>query len=172
MWFASGQKCFGLPAGLGLMISSPVALEKAKAIGERSHYNSLTFMMEMMEKWQTPFTPNVLDIYLLMRVLENSESIDDVHKKVAGRYEAWADFLSKRTTIRHLVSNPKVHSLTVLPVQGDAETVTAIKKAAKKKGLLLGEGYGDFKPQTFRIANFPAITPSEIKTLMAFLKAY
>jgi phosphoserine aminotransferase len=172
IWFASVQKCFGLPAGLGLMISSPVALEKAKAIGERSHYNSLTFMMEMMEKWQTPFTPNVLDIYLLMRVLENSESIDDVHKKVAGRYEAWADFLSKRTTIRHLVSNPKVHSLTVLPVQGDAETVTAIKKAAKKKGLLLGEGYGDFKPQTFRIANFPAITPSEIKTLMAFLKAY
>jgi phosphoserine aminotransferase len=172
IWFASVQKCFGLPAGLGLMVCAPAVLERARALGERNHYNSLMFMMDMMEKWQTPFTPNVLNIYLLMRVLENSESVSDVHQKVTTRYEAWTEFLAKRKDIQHLVSNPKVHSYTVLPVKGTAETVTAIKKAAKKKGLLLGEGYGDFKPQTFRIANFPAIASSEIKQLMNFLKAY
>jgi phosphoserine aminotransferase len=172
IWFASVQKCFGLPAGLGLMICAPSVLEKAKAIGEHNHYNSLTFMMEMMEKWQTPFTPNVLNIYLLMRVMENADSINVIHKKVEERYHAWIAFISKRKNIEHLVSNPKVHSLTVLPLKGDAETVTVIKKAAKKKGLLLGEGYGKFKPQTFRIANFPAIASSEIKLLMNFLKSY
>lgn len=172
IWFASVQKCFGLPAGLGLMVCAPAVLERARMLGERSHYNSLTFMMDMMEKWQTPFTPNVLNIYLLMRVLENSENIGTVHAKVVERYEAWTKFLANRKNIKHLVANPKVHSYTVLPVKGTTETVISIKRAAKKKGLLLGEGYGDFKPQTFRIANFPAITASEIKKLMNFLKTY
>jgi phosphoserine aminotransferase len=50
--------------------------------------------------------------------------------------------------------------------------VAEIKKSARKNGILLGEGYGPFKPYTFRIANFPAITDKEIKTLKSFLKKY
>jgi phosphoserine aminotransferase len=95
IWYASVQKCFGLPAGLGLLICSPGAIKQAEELGERNHYNSLTFMKEMMNKWQTPFTPNVLGIYLLMRVLENAPRIDMVHKKIHSRYEAWCDFLHK-----------------------------------------------------------------------------
>lgn len=79
IWLASVQKCFGLPAGLGLMVCSPQAIERVKTINEKNHYNSLTFMTEMMDKWQTPFTPNVLGIYLLMRVLENTEAIKTTH---------------------------------------------------------------------------------------------
>lgn len=172
IWFASVQKCFGLPAGLGLLICSPQAIERARAIGEKNHYNSLPFMMDMMAKWQTPFTPNVLNIYLLMRVLEKATPIKSVHQQTEKRYEAWADFLRKRKNLQHLVSNTAVHSLTVLPVKGTAEILTTIKKAARKKGLLLGEGYGDLKPSTFRIANFPAITQREIDLLMNFLKPF
>ena len=40
VWLASSQKCFGLPSGLGLLILSPRAIEKAKEINERNHYNS------------------------------------------------------------------------------------------------------------------------------------
>jgi phosphoserine aminotransferase len=172
IWFASVQKCFGLPAGLGLLICSPAALQRASTINERDHYNSLMFMMEMMEKWQTPFTPNVLGIYLLMRVLENSTSIDETEKKLVGQYEEWASFLDERTTISHLVTNAKVHSYTVLPVRAEEKIISEIKKGAKKEGILLGEGYGSFKPYTFRIANFPAILPREIKTLKTYLKKY
>jgi phosphoserine aminotransferase len=172
IWFASVQKCFGLPAGLGLLICSPAALQRASTINEREHYNSLTFMMEMIEKWQTPFTPNVLGIYLLMRVLEDADNIDEVEKKLVRQYQEWASFLAERTTISHLVSNSKVHSYTVLPVKADEEIISEIKKGAKKEGILLGEGYGAFKQYTFRIANFPAITTKEIKTLKTFLKEY
>jgi phosphoserine aminotransferase len=172
IWFASVQKCFGLPAGLGLLICSPQAIEQAGTIGEKNHYNSLPFMIDMMKKWQTPFTPNVLNIYLLMRVLEKAKPIAGVHQKTEKRYEAWSDFLSRRKNLRHLVSNTAVHSLTVLPVQGAPETIDKIKKMARKKGLLLGEGYGDLKPSTFRIANFPAIAQSEINLLMDFLKPF
>ncbi|HEY0770595.1 MAG TPA: aminotransferase class V-fold PLP-dependent enzyme, partial [Sphingobacteriaceae bacterium] len=172
IWFASVQKCFGLPAGLGIMVCSPAALNRAALRNETAHYNSLTFMMDMMEKWQTPFTPNVLAIYLLMRVLEDSPAIDEAEDKIYSRYESWVEFMQERSAISHLISNQKVQSYTVIPVRAEEETVTSIKKEAKKAGILLGEGYGPFKPYTFRIANFPAISEKEIKTLKTFLKKY
>ena len=172
IWFASVQKCFGLPAGLGLMICSPAALAKVKAIGENDHYNSVMFMAQMMEKWQTPFTPNVMAIYLLMRVMEESKPIREVSRKVEERYRGWVDFLSDRKTLRHFVSNEEVRSFTVIPVTAKETLITAIKSRAKKNGILLGEGYGDLKASTFRIANFPAIKKNEIKTLRTFLGDY
>lgn len=172
IWYASVQKCFGLPAGLGLMICSPRALERARSIGEKNHYNSLTFLISMMEKWQTSYTPNVLAIYLLMRVLEDSDPIRLVGKKTIQRYKEWIDFLKSRKRIAHFVENEAVHSYTVVPVRGDEKTLTNIKKNAKKEGLLLGEGYGDFKPLTFRIANFPALKDKEIRQLKTFLASY
>ncbi len=172
IWYASVQKCFGLPAGLGLMICSPLALERAKSIGEKNHYNSLTFLISMMEKWQTSYTPNVLAIYLLMRVLEAGDPIRTIEKKTIQRYQEWNDFLRLRKRITHFVENEAVHSYTVIPVRGDEKTLTSIKKQARKEGLLLGEGYGEFKPLTFRIANFPALKDKEIRQLKAFLASY
>ncbi len=168
IWFASVQKCFGLPAGLGLLICSPQAIQRSKEIGEKSHYNSLNFLVEMMEKWQTSCTPNVLGIYLLMRVLENSASITDVHATIAGRYEDWCDFLSQ-TNLKYLVINKDVRSYTVVPVTTTPTLVQEIKVKAKKEGILLGEGYGTWKSTSFRIANFPAIQAKEIDTLRRFL---
>lgn len=172
IWFASVQKCFGLPAGLGLMVCSPATMKKAAEIGENYHYNSLTFMAKMMENWQTPFTPNVMAIYLLMRVMEESKPIDEVNRKIVERYRDWMEFFSDKKTLRHLVTNEEARSYTVIPVAADESIVAAIKTRAKKKGILLGEGYGDLKSSTFRIANFPAIRKSEIKTLKEFLSDY
>ncbi|HEY9046610.1 MAG TPA: aminotransferase class V-fold PLP-dependent enzyme [Ohtaekwangia sp.] len=172
IWLASVQKCFGLPAGMGLMVCSPQALERVQTIQEHNHYNSLTFMMDMMAKWQTPFTPNVLGIYLLMRVLEDTDTIDVTHDKIYQRYTRWINFLKSRKTLRHFVTEEDVQSYTVIPVTADEKTVSAVKKKAKEEGLLLGEGYGTFKPITFRIANFPALKDKEINTLMKFLEKY
>ena len=172
IWLASVQKCFGLPAGLGLMICSPRAIKKVKAIGEKNHYNSLTFMDAMMEKWQTPYTPNVLNIYLLMRVMDDVKSINAIDKKLRRRYKRWVSFFKGSETIRHLIANADVHSHTVIPMTAEPDLLIEIKNAAKKKGILLGEGYGDLKATTFRIANFPAIKKSEIEKLQNVLKPY
>lgn len=173
IWFASVQKCFGLPAGLGLLICSPQAIEKSEALAEKNHYNSLPFMTEMMAKWQTSCTPNVLGIYLLMRSLEDSKGIGEVHEKVIGRYEKWRDFFAKTRDLRHLITQTDVQSFTVVPVTATSpELLLKIKRQAKQKGILLGEGYGSWKASSFRIANFPALKNKEIETLMKFLKAF
>ena len=54
VWFASVQKCFGLPAGLAVLVYSPAALKRAEEINETAHYNSLLFIHENFSKFQTP----------------------------------------------------------------------------------------------------------------------
>jgi len=172
IWFASVQKCFGLPAGLGILVCSPAAVKRIKEQNEKDHYNSLMFMHEMMEKWQTPFTPNVLGIYLLKKVLKAREGIEITNKIICNRQEDWIKFFKGSDRLRMLIQNPEVHSRTVLAVSGDPQHIEKVKSNAKKKGLLLGEGYGTLKKDTFRIANFPAIKKKEIKELMKFLISY
>ncbi len=172
IWFASVQKCFGLPAGLAVLVCSPKAMEVVEKINDRNFYNSLPFMNDMMEKWQTPFTPNVLNIYLLMRVLENSKPIALVDEKIRKRYRKWVKYFEGKQTLNHLIRNKAAHSFTVLPIAASEAAITKLKRDAKEKGFLLGEGYGDLKSTTFRIANFPALKKKEIEKLKNFLDTY
>lgn len=172
IWFASIQKCFGLPAGLGIMICSPKVRKVAEQTGDRLRYNNLLFMYEMMDKFQTPYTPNVLGIYLLSRTIEAAEPISIISERLDERHNNWISFTEKLNSIWPLISNEAVRSQTVLPLAGEPELISKLKTAAAKAGLLLGEGYGEWKENTFRIANFPAILPAEIKRLQSFLKKF
>lgn len=169
VWFASVQKCFGLPAGLALLICSPRALAAAGRLDRNNHYNSLPFQVEMIRKNQTTHTPNVLGIYLLNRSLAAMPSIQETAALTHSRAVAWEKYFRSHPTLSLLVTNKAVRSETVFTVCAQAESLQQLKADAKRKGLLLGEGYGDWKASTFRIANFPAIKPSEIKKLMGFL---
>ena len=169
VWYASVQKCFGLPAGMAVMICSPRALAKAQQVGERNHYNSLLSMQEKMHDWQTTHTPNVLAIYLLMRTLEARESIEEVDRQTQRRYSEWIDFLTKHPTLHLLITDPAVRSQTVIPIESDVDTIDRLRNQAKAAGITLGNGYGDLKPTTLRIANFPAIGDHEIDQLREFL---
>lgn len=168
IWYASVQKCFGLPAGLSVMICSSKAMERVTLRSEAEHYNSMTLLSSMMDKWQTPCTPNVLGIYLLMRTLKDSEHIRTTETKLRQRHALWSKFIGESEGLEHLVKNERVHSYTVLAVRGD--DIAGLKVKAKQAGFLLGEGYGELKKDTFRIANFPAITNREIRKLMRFLR--
>lgn len=172
VWFASVQKCFGLPAGLAVMICSPHAIQRMEAKHERNHYNSLSFINEMMDKWQTPYTPNVLGIYLLMRVMKKSKSIEQTHQKIKLRSVTWQKFFRGSKNIKLYIKNQGVRSLTVLTLTAKPELITEIKNQAKANGILVGDGYGTLKQDTFRIANFPAIKKAEIRQLQKFLDSY
>lgn len=172
IWLGSVQKCFGLPAGLGMMICSPAAIRRARAINNTQFYNSAVFMADMAGKWQTSYTPNVLGIYLLMRVMEKVKPIDTVHTRIEKQYASWMKVLHKTSALHHLIKNQAVHSYTILPLEADKKTIEKIKNTARPNGFLLGDGYGELKHTTLRIANFPALTASEVKGLQKFLSAY
>jgi phosphoserine aminotransferase len=169
VWFASVQKCLGLPAGLALLVCSPKALAHAERVGDRARYNSLLFIHENAEKFQTHYTPNGLGIYLLNRVLRHVPPIAQVAEKVHQRALDWYRFLEEKTAWRPLVSNPAVRSDTVIAVSGELAEIKAIKTRCQAEGITLGNGYGAWKDTTFRIANFPAIDDDEIAELQKWL---
>ena len=175
VWFASVQKCFGLPAGLAVLIYSPAALKRAEEIGERDHYNSLLFIHENFSKFQTPYTPNGLGIYLLMRVLQQVPGIAEVSARTKQRAADWYAFFDhemNQTPFTLLIDDPATRSDTVIAVSGTEQAIKAVKAAAQQAGITLGNGYGDWKTTTFRIANFPAIDDEEIGTLTGFFRSY
>lgn len=170
IWFASVQKCFGLPAGLGLMILSPAAVEKALEIGDNSRYNSLIVMLEHMKNFQTSCTPNVLGIFLLNRVLQQVPRIEEVDALLRRRMEHYLPLFLNNSNMRPLISNPKVQSVTVLAVETEPEFLAGLKAEAAAAGIQLGSGYGKWKSNTFRVANFPAISATQTEALMDFFR--
>jgi phosphoserine aminotransferase len=172
VWYASVQKCFGLPAGLGILLLSGKAKAKVARKGEKGRYNSLSFMLENAASYQTHYTPNVLGIYLLFRVLQDMDPIAKVDTRLRQRMEALEQTISQSTVFQLLVDNPATRSTTVAAISGEEQAIVAIKKAAEKEGMQLGGGYGPLKSSSFRIANFPAITDAEFMRLVDFLKRY
>lgn len=168
IWYASVQKCFGLPAGLAVMVVSPQAVERAIQVGERKHYNSLLFIRDNFLKFQTPFTPNILGIYLLGKVMQQVPPIEEVDRQTRHRAHDWYAFLLENG-YELVAENTAVRSDTVIAVRENPQRVKELKNAAKAAGITLGNGYGKEKDTSFRIANFPAITDAEITTLKAFL---
>lgn len=168
LWYASVQKCFGLPAGLAVMVCSPAVVKKAESIGEYNHYNSFLRILENHLKNQTHYTPNVLDIYLFYRTNKLSKGIDHINNKVNSRFNNWTELIEKLNGINWLVENEKVRSRTVLSLTHNQPE--KVKEKAKKSSLILGNGYGKWKETTFRVANFPAMKGKEIEKLANFFE--
>ncbi len=169
IWLASVQKCLGLPAGMGILICSPNAIERAEEINERNHYNSLLFIHENFKKYQTHYTPNVLSIYLLMKIMQQVPDIQAVSSKTKVRGKDFYAFVENETCFELLVENKEIRSDTVIAVKGTVNDILSIKQKAKENNIILGNGYGEWKDTTYRIANFPAIEDSEFDKLKTLL---
>ncbi len=168
VWFSSVQKCLGLPAGMGLLICSPRCLQRAEEIGDHQHYNSLLHLDFHMKNHQTAYTPNVLNIYLLNKVLRKTRSIKSTQKKVELRYKKWMDYLRTLHSLDHLIDNPEARSHTVIALKGDPTQIQNIIDCSKENEIEIGRGYGDLKSTTLRLANFPALRAKHIKALQKF----
>jgi phosphoserine aminotransferase len=169
IWFASVQKCLGLPAGMGIMVCSPKAIEKALQLGENRHYNSLIHLNAQMANWQTTHTPNVLGIYLLYRVMLQAEDIHKINNKLKAR-ERWLTQRLLKAGFAPLVENSKLRANTVISIQARADFLKILKEKAQHEGIVLGNGYGLWKNNTFRIANFPALSQDNFDKLWHFLE--
>lgn len=169
VWYASVQKCFGLPAGMAVLICSPKAIERAEDIDDNKHYNSLLNIHANGEKWQTTHTPNTLNIYLMSRLLPELPEIEVTNEIIEERASMWYDFIGQLNGIQLLVKESTTRSKTVIAVEADTETLEYIKSEARENNILLGRGYGDWLHKSFRIANFPAISDIEITMLKEFL---
>jgi len=166
-WFASCQKCLGLPAGLGLLIVSPAAIEKGHSLAERAHYNSFLNLFEHASKEQTHHTPNVLNIYLLWRTLAEGSPITTIDRRLRARMVGLNSTIESNKVLAWLVSNASLRSPTVITLK--TSDPDEIKEKALAQNIILGNGYGTWKDTTLRIANFPAVGDIQFQRLLEWI---
>lgn len=174
--FFSVQKGFGLPAGLGVLIVSPQALEKYKYLKHKNapvgSYHSFDSLLKYEEKSETPETPNVLAIYLLGKVTSDILKVGTkIFRTQTEQKAKWLyDFFDKSKRFKPFVKDKLFRSNTVVVVE--AQNSSHFTQKLKQRGLIVGRGYGEFKNNHLRIANFPAHRKADIKLLLRFLDSF
>lgn len=169
IWFASVQKCFGLPAGLAIMVCSPRTVELFYKHNYNDQFNSLINTHQNYLKLQTTHTPNVLNIYLLHRVLKEIEPIQKITEKILARSARLYDFFDSHPFLVPYVRNKVNRSDTVVTVTAMPGVIKKVREEAEKQGIFIGAGFDFLKEKTLRIANFPAIDDTEFEMLLQFL---
>jgi phosphoserine aminotransferase len=173
VWFASVQKCIGIPAGLGVLICSPKALERATQLNKKVHYNDVLLMEENRKLFQTHYTPNVLSIYVLNKLAHLLPNLTEIDQQTNEKTKLLTEFFSQKNTfnLSFLVENPSVRLPTVFALQGEAIQIKRLQDLCLKNNIELGKGYGNWKDNTIRIANFPSHTLEDFHQLFNLINS-
>lgn len=168
--YFSVQKSFGLPAGLGVWIVNQRCYEKTEVLANSGvitgSYHQLKALQKSGTKNQTPETPNILGIYLLGKVAKDmlyrsAEAIqNETTYKAAVLYQA----IEQSQTLSPFVQEKQNRSKTVIVATCEQGNVEILKKLAEK-GWVIGGGYGSYKADHLRIANFPMHSKEVVEQL-------
>jgi phosphoserine aminotransferase len=173
VWFASVQKCMGIPAGLGVLICSSKALERATQLNKKVHYNDVLLMEENRKLFQTHYTPNVLSIYVLNKLAHLLPDLTVIDQQTWEKASILTDYFSNANAfhLSFLIENPNLRLPTVFALQGEPEQIKRLQNLCLKNNIELGKGYGEWKDNTIRIANFPSHTLEDISQLINLINA-
>jgi phosphoserine aminotransferase len=173
VWFASVQKCMGIPAGLGVLICSPKALERAAQLNKKVHYNDILLMEENRKLFQTHYTPNVLSIYVLNKLAHLLPNLTVIDQQTLEKASVLTDYFSNTNAfhLSFLIENPNLRLPTVFALQGETEQIKRLQNLCLKNNIELGKGYGEWKNNTIRIANFPSHTLEDFSQLINLINA-
>lgn len=157
--YFSVQKGFGLPAGLGVWLVNDRCIAKAEQLAQQQSigsYHSLPSLLSKAQKNQTPETPNVLGIYLLAKVTGDmlTRGIEAIRNDTKFKAGMMYQTLTEHPNFTPFVKESAYRSPTVIVAETKVPSSEIIQKI-QKSHLLLGSGYGRFKANHIRIANFP-----------------
>ncbi len=168
----SSQKCLGLPPGLSLATFSPKAEKRAQAVKNRGYYFDLLQLLQFIREknYQYPSTMSISHLFALDLQMDRilKEGIDARfarHAKMAKRVQDWAK--------KHFALYPaeKWASLTVTCIKNTRGiSVGDLNKELGKRNLVLSNGYGKLKEQTFRIAHMGDLSMKDIDELLGAIE--
>lgn len=167
--YFSVQKCFGLPAGLGVWIVNDRCIDKSQQLLNKGmsigSYHSLPELEAKAKSDQTPETPNVFNMYLLSKVTEDMllKGAQQIHIETNYKHAVIQHTVNESPFLSHFVEAEKNRSKTTAVI--NCTNPTKVMNALAAKGLIIGSGYGKFKASQVRIANFPTHSKEQIEML-------
>jgi phosphoserine aminotransferase len=174
--YFSVQKCFGLPAGLGVWLLNERFIAKAHSLQQQGislgSYHSIPSMLEKAKANQTPETPNVLNLYLLGKVVDdlNKKGIATIRQETEAKAKHIYNFLESSENFEPAVQNPEFRSPTTI-VANTKIPASELNKLLAPYDMVIGSGYGSYKDTQIRIANFPAHSVSQVEALIYKLES-
>ncbi len=165
---AGTQKALALPPGLAVFAMSDRAAERAAKVPNRGFYTDLLRYRDKHREGGNITTPAIplfyaLDIQLDRMLKEGMEARWARHEALQKRTAAWAE--SRGITYP---AAAEARSLTVscLKPPPGIDPQAIVKKLAER-GWVIGGGYGDWKPSTFRIGHMGEVRDSDLEALLA-----
>jgi len=175
--YVSVQKCFGLPAGLGIWLVNDRCIARAEDIltnkkGLKSYQNLLS-LEKQGANYQTVSTPNVLNIYLLAQVTSDmlNRGIQIIRSEIKYKSAIFYKMVENHSKLNVLVEDKILRSDTVIVLKTNNNTQSLITFLAGKK-LIVGTGYGSMKNQQVRVANFPTHSKEQFEMLTDLLETW
>lgn len=164
----SSHKAFAMPPGLAIASVSDKALERAREVENRGFYFDLLRLEKYIKErdHQYPSTPTIPHMYgidkQLDRILkEGIENRFERHAKMAEYVRGWAK--------EHfdLFADERYLSDTVTCIKNTREIdIPKLNEKLRKRNMVIANGYGKLKNDTFRIAHMGETTLADIKELL------
>lgn len=168
--YVSVQKCFGLPAGLGVWLVNDRTLKKAEEVnkgikGMKSYHNLLALNKYAVD-FQTVSTPNVLNIYLLAQVTSDmlNRSLQLIRSEIKYKAAIFYKMIDSHSKLKPFVTDKSLRSDTIIVLNSNEFTAPIIS-FLESKHMVIGTGYGKHKTDQVRIANFPTHSKEQFEML-------
>jgi aspartate aminotransferase-like enzyme len=166
---AGVQKALAVPPGFSIMAVTERAVERARGIEDRGFYFDFVRHSDAYEKKQGVTTPSTSHLYALdlqlRRILEETMPAREArHRLMAERTRAWA---RERFA---LFPEEGYESITLTAIRNTRGVdVPALNRELARRGVVIGNGYGRLKNDTFRIAHMGEIRLDEIEELLGWI---
>lgn len=166
---SASQKCLMTPPGTAFIAVSPKAKEFMAKNESGRYYFDLRKYEQFLEKGETPFTPNINNVFALDKALEMLET------------EGFANVFARHRLMRDMMrAGAKALGLELVVEDKDASpTVTAVKypeadafraRIRDTYGVEFAGGQGPFANQIFRVGHMGYATPLDVLTALAVLE--
>ena len=174
MLLTSSQKAFALPPGLAFAAVSDRMLERARQVPHRGWYFDLLKLESYLAAGKTtPATPAIsllyaLDLQLDRILAEGLENRWARHRTCMELTHAWAQEQGFQR-----FPEPGYESPTVTCIRNTRDIdIPAMIAFARQHHMIIGNGYGPLKNQTFRIAHMGELGPDDMQALFHILTTF
>jgi len=172
--YVSVQKCFGLPAGLGVWLVNDRSVKRAEEVnksntGLKSYHNLLT-LIKYGNDFQTASTPNVLNIYLLAQVTGDmlNRGIQLIRSEIKYKAAIFYKMAESHQKLNLFVKEKSLRSDTIIVIDSFEQTTSLLTFLENNK-FIIGTGYGKKQQDQVRIANFPTHSKEQFEMLTDLL---
>jgi len=163
---ASVQKAMALPPGFSLCSVSSGIVERSRAARDKGFYFDFVRMLDKAASHQSVITPSIshmfaMDVQLSHMLEEGMENRWERHRRMGEMVRSWA-----RDRFE-LFAGEDCASDTLTCIRNTRGiSIKRLVDGLREDGMLIGNGYGDLKEKTFRIAHLGELQPGDIEELL------